>query len=51
MRRTETIPPYCVSCVNAKGYVDWLSRTTGKSWPLLSEAEFEYAARRRQFAL
>jgi formylglycine-generating enzyme required for sulfatase activity len=38
-------PAVCVSWVNAKAYVDWLSRTTGKSYRLLSEAEFEYAAR------
>jgi formylglycine-generating enzyme required for sulfatase activity len=38
-------PAVCVSWVNAKAYVDWLSRSTGKSYRLLSEAEFEYAAR------
>jgi formylglycine-generating enzyme required for sulfatase activity len=38
-------PVVCVSWVNAKAYVDWLSRTTGKSYRLLSEAEFEYIAR------
>lgn len=38
-------PAVCVSWANAKAYVDWLSRSTGKSYRLLSEAEFEYAAR------
>ena len=38
-------PAVCVSWVNAKAYVDWLSRTSGKSYRLLSEAEFEYVAR------
>ena len=28
-----------------KAYVDWLSKTTGKSYRLPSEAEYEYAAR------
>jgi formylglycine-generating enzyme required for sulfatase activity len=38
-------PAVCVSWVNARAYVDWLSRTTGKAYRLLSEAEFEYVAR------
>jgi formylglycine-generating enzyme required for sulfatase activity len=34
-----------VSWDNAHRYVDWLSRLTGKDYRLLSEAEWEYAAR------
>jgi formylglycine-generating enzyme required for sulfatase activity len=30
---------------NARSYVAWLSRMTGKPYRLLSEAEYEYAAR------
>ena len=38
-------PAVCVSWNDAQAYVDWLSKTTGKAYRLLSEAEFEYAAR------
>jgi formylglycine-generating enzyme required for sulfatase activity len=38
-------PAVCVSWADAKAYVAWLSQTTSKSYRLLSEAEFEYAAR------
>ncbi|WJR76349.1 SUMF1/EgtB/PvdO family nonheme iron enzyme [Bradyrhizobium sp. NP1] len=38
-------PAVCVSWDDAKAYVAWLSQTTGKPYRLLSEAEFEYAAR------
>jgi formylglycine-generating enzyme required for sulfatase activity len=34
-----------ISWENAKTYVDWLSSKTGKNHRLLSEAEWEYAAR------
>jgi formylglycine-generating enzyme required for sulfatase activity len=34
-----------LSWENAKDYVKWLSRKTGKPYRLLSEAEWEYAAR------
>jgi formylglycine-generating enzyme required for sulfatase activity len=40
-------PVVCVSWDDAKVYVDWLAKRTGKSYRLLSEAEFEYAARGR----
>ncbi len=38
-------PVACVSWEDAQAYVRWLSRETGKSYRLLSEAEWEYAAR------
>jgi formylglycine-generating enzyme required for sulfatase activity len=38
-------PAVCVSWTDAQAYADWLSKTTGKTYRLPSEAEFEYAAR------
>src|SRR5262249_37341180 len=38
-------PAMNVSWVDANAYVAWLSRKTGKPYRLLSEAEWEYAAR------
>ena len=38
-------PAVNVSWEDAKLYVEWLSRMTGKPYRLLSEAEWEYAAR------
>jgi formylglycine-generating enzyme required for sulfatase activity len=40
-----TRPVINVSSEDAEQYVAWLSRRTGKSYRLLSEAEWEYAAR------
>ena len=40
-----TRPVLNVSWVDAQSYVDWLSRTTGKAYRLLSESEWEYVAR------
>ncbi len=38
-------PAVCVSWNDAQAYADWLSKATGKPYRLLSEAEFEFAAR------
>jgi len=38
-------PVINVSWVDAKAYTEWLSEATGRAYRLLSEAEFEYAAR------
>ena len=38
-------PVIDISWENAKAYVNWLSHKTGKSYRLLSESEWEYAAR------
>ena len=43
--QTDGHPVVCVSWGDAKGYVEWLSRETGKEYRLLSEAEWEYVAR------
>jgi formylglycine-generating enzyme required for sulfatase activity len=38
-------PVVCVTWDDAKAYVNWLVKKTGKPYRLLTEAEFEYAAR------
>jgi formylglycine-generating enzyme required for sulfatase activity len=38
-------PVVCINWDDAKAYVAWLSKTTGKEYRLLSEAEREYVAR------
>jgi formylglycine-generating enzyme required for sulfatase activity len=45
MRRRDWDRPAVADWTDAKTYVAWLSRITGKPYRLLSEAEWEYAAR------
>jgi formylglycine-generating enzyme required for sulfatase activity len=40
-------PAGCLNWYDAKAYVDWLTRKTHKPYRLLTEAEWEYAARAR----
>jgi len=44
-RQTDRDPVVCINWKDAQAYVSWLSRATGNSYRLLSEAEWEYAAR------
>ena len=41
----DSSPAVCISWNDAKSYARWLSQETGKPYRLLSEAEWEYAAR------
>lgn len=43
--QSESDPVVCVSWDDAKAYVKWLSQKTNQEYRLLSEAEWEYAAR------
>ena len=43
--QTGSHPAVCVSWNDAKAYTAWLSKKTGKTYRLLSEAEREYVAR------
>ena len=43
--QTDDHPAVCVSWDDAQAYVGWLSRKTGHEYRLLSESEWEYAAR------
>jgi formylglycine-generating enzyme required for sulfatase activity len=44
-RQDDSHPVVCITWGDAKAYVEWLSRKTGKTYRFLSEAEWEYAAR------
>ena len=43
--QSDMHPAVCVSWDDAQAYASWLSRETGESYRLLSEAEWEYVAR------
>ena len=43
--QSERDPVACISWEDAKAYVAWLSQKTGHRYRLLSESEWEYAAR------
>lgn len=45
IEQTDRHPVVCVNWRDARAYAIWLSRKTGKQYRLLSEAEWEYAAR------
>lgn len=45
LQQSDRNPAVCISWDDAKAYVAWLSRRTGQSYRLLSESEWEYAAR------
>lgn len=43
--QTDDHPVACVSLIDAQDYANWLSRKTGQTYRLASEAEWEYVAR------
>jgi formylglycine-generating enzyme required for sulfatase activity len=44
-KQDDTHPVVCVTWTDTQAYLAWISRTTGKHYRLLTEAEWEYAAR------
>jgi len=43
--QSDSHPVVCIEWQSAQDFVDWLSETTGASYRLLSEAEWEFVAR------